>query len=68
MSPHSGDGDLGVRTSIEDIEAHGSSVSLEDAWKICAESSLADSCRIGIETPLEDFGVGTSVADVEAHG
>ncbi len=58
MTPLKGDGDLGVRASIEDIEAPGSSVSLEDAWKICAESSLADCCRNGVGTPLENLEVG----------
>ncbi len=34
MTPLAGDGDLGVRSSIADIEALGSSASLEDAWKL----------------------------------
>ncbi len=33
VTPLTGDGDLGVRASIEDIEAHGSSVSLEDVGR-----------------------------------
>ncbi len=68
VTPLTGDGDLGVRASIKDIEAPGSNVSLKGAWKVCAESSLAASCRNGIETPLEDVRVGTSVADVDVLG
>ncbi len=63
-----GDGGLRAGISIADIETFGSNASLEDAWKICAESSLADSCRIEIKTPLGDHGVGTSIADVDALG
>ncbi len=67
MAPLAGDGDLGVRASIADVEALGSSVSIEDAFKVCAEASIPDSCRIGIETPfvgVGGLGTGASLGDI----
>ncbi len=49
-------GMLGVRASIEDVDALGGSASLEDGWKIWSEAPLADVCRIGIETSLVGDG------------
>ncbi len=43
---------LAVRAFIADVEAIGGRTSLEDVWKIKAESPLADICRICIETSL----------------
>ncbi len=71
VTPLAGDGDLGVRASIEDIEALGGSVSLEDGWKIWSETPLANVCRIGNKTSLVgDGGLGawTSIADVCRFG
>ncbi len=48
MTPLAGDGDLGARASIADIEPPVGCASLENVLEIEAKISLTDSCRIGI--------------------
>ncbi len=64
MTPLAGDGDLGARASIADIEPPVGCASLENFLEIEAKTSLADSCRIGIEISFESSWSGTETLTV----